>query len=129
MRSLRFDYFGRGTGAVTDRLVGGTRPRKDLTNLIFARQALDRRQFSEAEHLLRRALDIDPESPEVWALMGALHERLGEPHAAYQCHKRALAADPHNVVARGGLRKYCERFGLDFNNPNINPASDRTVHD
>jgi hypothetical protein len=63
------DPAGRGTGAVTDLLGGRTLTKRDPTDLIFARQALDRRQFAEAERHLRRALDAEPESAEVRTLI------------------------------------------------------------
>lgn len=129
MRDMRIDQWGlRGTGAVTDRLVGGIRTGRDPSDLIFARQALDRRQLADADWYLRRALDADPESPEVRTLMGVLHERLGEPHAAYHRYKQALEVDPHDLIALSGLRRYCERFGFDFNHPVINPAADGSAH-
>jgi lipoprotein NlpI len=118
------DPAGRGTGAVTDLLGGRTLTRRVPTDLIFARQALDRRSFAKAEQHLRRALDAEPESAEVQTLMGVLHERLGQFHAGYHCYKLALELDWHNPVARAGLRRFCERFGLDFHRKAINPALD-----
>jgi hypothetical protein len=118
-----------GTGAVTDRLVGRTTPRRGPTDLIFARQALDRRRFAEAERHLRRTLDAEPESADVRTLMGVLHDRLGEFHAAYQCYKLALEFDRHNVIARAGLRRYCERFGLEIHRNTINPSLDEPAND
>ena len=56
--------------------------------------------------------------------MGVLHERLGEHHATYQCYKLALKIDRHDPIARAGLRRYCERFGFDFQSRAINPALD-----
>ena len=115
---------GRGTDAVADRFLRWKLPRRDPTDLFFARQALDRRQFMDAERHLRRALDIDAESAEARSLMGVLHERLGEHHAAYQCYKMALKIDRYDPIARAGLRRYCERFGFDFHSRAINPALD-----
>jgi tetratricopeptide (TPR) repeat protein len=125
MRGIRLDHLMvRGTGAVTDRFVGWTPPWEDPADLIFARQALDHRQFAEAERHLRRALDSEPESAEARTLMGVLHDRLGEFQAGYQCYKLALELDPQNPIALAGLRRYCERFGLDFHRTAINPAFD-----
>ena len=85
---------------------------------------MDRRQFADAERHLIRALDKAPESAEVRALMGVLHERLGEHHAAYQCYRMALQLDRNDPTARDGLRRYCERFGFDPHSKAINPALD-----
>ena len=125
MTDVRVDCSaGRGTDAIVDNLLRRTLPRRDPTDLIFARQALDHKQFEDAERHLRQARDIDPGSAEVQSLMGVLHERLGEHHAAYQCYKTALKFDRHDSIARVGLRRYCDRFGLDFQNKSINPALD-----
>ena len=69
-------------------------------------------------------VDIDAESAEARSMMGVLHERLGEHHAAYQCYKLALTIDRHDPIAHAGLRGYCERFGFDFQSSAINPALD-----
>jgi tetratricopeptide (TPR) repeat protein len=125
MTDMRVDRLaGRGTDTIVDRLLRRTLPRRAPTDLIFARQALDCQRFEDAERHLCRALDNDPESAEVRSLMGVLHERLGEHHAAYQCYKLALQIERHDPIARAGLRRYCERFGLDFQNRSINPALD-----
>jgi tetratricopeptide (TPR) repeat protein len=115
---------GRGTYSVADRFLRWSLRRRDVSDLIFARRAIDRRQFDEAERRLRRALDLDTDSAEARSLMGVLHERLGEYHAAYRCFKLALELNRFDPVARGGLRRYCERFGFDFHSRAINPAVD-----
>jgi tetratricopeptide (TPR) repeat protein len=103
-------------------LLRGPSGRERLSDGIFARQALDHQQLDLAERYLRRALDADPNSAEVRSLMGVLHERLGEYHAAFHCYRIALTADRDNAVARAGIRRYCERFGFDPGNKALNPA-------
>jgi tetratricopeptide (TPR) repeat protein len=88
-----------------------------------ARRALWRREFGVAESLLRKALDLAPGSPEAHAVMGLLHKALGEHHAAYHASKTALRDDPSHGPALCLMRAYCDRFGLDFGNPRINPAA------
>jgi len=112
----------RDTDANVDHLLGWTPPRRDPTDLIFARQALDRQQLEVAERHLRRALGADPGSAEVRTLMGVLHERLGEHQAAYQCYRLAVTTDRDNPIARAGWRRYCERFGFEAQDKAINPA-------
>ena len=68
------------------------------------------------------ALDAAPDSAEVRTLMGLLHQRVGEHHAAYQCYRLALLLDRHDPVAGDGLRRYCRRFGFDPGNRAINPG-------
>jgi lipoprotein NlpI len=83
-------------------------------DLLRAKQALDRREFDEAQRLIRSVIDVDPESAVAQNLMGVLHERLGEHHASYQSFRAALRADPDYEPARENLRRYCERFDLDL---------------
>lgn len=109
----------RGTETVPD----WEPPRTVPPELILARADLDRRRFADAERHLRRALDIAPDCAEVRTLMGLLHERMGEHHAAYQCYRLALRLDRQDTAASEGLRRYCQRFGYDAGNPAINPCA------
>lgn len=92
--------------------------------LAVARRALQHGHFDLAEYLLEQALDIAPDSAEANALRGTLHEDLGEHHAAYQAYRRALSGDVHHRGAREGMRRYCERFGIDTRNKAVNPGAD-----
>jgi DNA-binding response OmpR family regulator len=94
-----------------------------LLDLTAAKRALNRREFERAATLLEQALDLEPNSAEAHNLMGVLHESRGQDHAAYHSYKAALSADPHHGPAQANMRRYCERFGLDFNNRSINPAA------
>lgn len=90
--------------------------------LAVARRTMKLGHFDLAEHLLQQALEIDPDSAAANTLWGDLHERLGEHHAAYQCYRRVLTQDRCYGPALDGMRRYCERFGLDPHNRAINPA-------
>jgi DNA-binding response OmpR family regulator len=92
--------------------------------LALARRALNQRQFAVAEALLQQVIDLDPGSTEAHTLLGVLHESLGEDHAAYRSYRTALTHDRHYGPALDGMKRYCERSGLDFNNRNINPGAD-----
>jgi DNA-binding response OmpR family regulator len=94
-----------------------------LFDLTPVKLALNRRQFDRAADLLKHALDADPDSAEAHTLMGVLQESRGQNHTAYHSYKAALEADPNYQPALDNLRLYCERFGLDVNNPKINPAA------
>ena len=98
------------------------RPAVDLTAV---KVAMDRRDFDLATALLDRVIDTHPDAPEALALMGLLLERRGLDHAAYHEYRRALAVDPDNVDAQASMRRYCARFGLDADDPRINPAAGR----
>ena len=127
MPESRLHSLGERGLDLNDRFRQASAPsRPDPSDFIFARYALDHQQLEVAEQHLRRALDADPESADAWTLMGVLHERLGEPHAAYHCYKQALTIDHFDRTALAGLRRYCERFGFDFRNRAINPGFGRT---
>jgi two-component SAPR family response regulator len=97
-----------------------------LLSLIRAKRAINLREFGDAERLLRRAIDLDGACAEAHTLLGVLHETLGEPHSAYHSYKAALEADHGCTPALVQMRRYCERFCLDFENPDINPAAVRS---
>jgi Tfp pilus assembly protein PilF len=92
----------------------------DLTPV---KQALNRREFDQAATLLEKVLDTVPDSAEALTLMGVLLESRGQDHAAFHSYKSALTANPHYGPARDNMQRYCERFGLDADNAQINPAA------
>jgi DNA-binding response OmpR family regulator len=94
-----------------------------LVDLTAAKRALNRRDFDQAANLLEQALDLDPESVEAQTLLGVLYESRGQDHAAYQAYKAALTLDHQYNPALDNLRRYCQRFGLDFENRAINPGA------
>ena len=93
-------------------------------DLTAAKRALNRREFERAEELLEQALDLVPGSAEAHTLMGILRESCGQDHAAYHSYKTALEADPHFGPAKDNMRRYCERFGLDYHHKAINPGAE-----
>jgi DNA-binding response OmpR family regulator len=94
-----------------------------LLELTQAKLALNRREFDRAAELLEQALDLVPDSAEALTLTGILRESRGQDHAAYQSYKSALEADPGYAPARDNMRRYCERFNLEYQNPTINPGA------
>jgi Flp pilus assembly protein TadD len=116
-----------GVGQAADRTgtaaaVAPGRPALDLTAV---KVAINGRELDQATALLDRTIDTYPDAPEALALMGLLLERRGLDHAAYHEYRRALALDPENIDARASMRRYCARFGLDADDPRINPAAGR----
>jgi DNA-binding response OmpR family regulator len=85
-----------------------------ILELLRAKRALDHREFEAAERLFRRVIDRDPRSAVAHNLMGVLHQRLGEHHAAYHSFKAAVRVDPNYEAARENLRRQCSRLGLDY---------------
>ncbi len=94
-----------------------------VVDLAPVKRALNQRNFLEAERRLQEVLDQAPDSPEALTLMGVLHECLGQAHAAYHSYRAALECAPSYGPALGNLKRYCERFGLDFHNKAINPSA------
>jgi len=94
-----------------------------VIDLTAVKRALNRREFDRAFEGLEEALVLAPESAEAHTLMGVLRESMGQAHAAYHAYKLALEADPQYRPALDNLQRYCARFGLDFQNPAINPAA------
>ena len=94
-----------------------------LLDLTAAKIAINRRDFDTATRLLEEALAADRYSAEANTLLGVLLESLSQDHAAYHHYKSALAAHPDYAPALDNLKRYCERFDLDFHNPAINPAA------
>ena len=92
--------------------------------LAVARRALEGGHLDLADYLLQQALDLDPSSAEALAWHGALHEALDEPDSAYQSYRMALSHDPHQSTALDGVRRYCERSGLDPRSKAIDPGAE-----
>jgi two-component system response regulator FixJ len=89
-----------------------------------AKQALERREFGEAERLLRNIIALDPEWAAAHNLMGVIHQSLGEHRASCQSFRAALRADGHYEPALENLRRYCERFGRDFQHTAFDSPND-----
>jgi DNA-binding response OmpR family regulator len=96
-----------------------------VLDLLQAKRALDRREFDEAERLILRAIDRDPNSAVANNLMGVLHLRLGEHHAAYHSFRAALKADGAYEPAVQNLRRHCHRFSPDFHLDGLIPVAQR----
>jgi lipopolysaccharide biosynthesis regulator YciM len=96
-----------------------------VLDLLQAKRALDRREFDEAERLILRAIDRDPHSAVANNLMGVLHLRLGEHHAAYHSFCAALRADGEYEPAVQNLRRHCHRFSPDFHLDGLIPVAQR----
>src|SRR5262249_5886403 len=117
----------KGDGPAADRSgsAADVAPGPPALDLTAVKVAMNRREFDRATALLHRTLDNHPDAAEALALMGLLLECRGLGHAAYHEYRRALALDPENVDARAAMRRYCARFGLDADDPRINPAAGR----
>lgn len=102
---------------------GGTGDEDRRSVLAEIQQALADRRFDEAAGLLERLTDAEPDCAEALALMGTLLDARGHENAAFHEYRRALALDPSLALARDGLQRYCQRKGLNPDDPRINPAA------
>lgn len=59
----------------------------------------------EAEALLKQALDILPDSPDVWEVLGDYRKEAGDLQGAHDAYKRAHELDPQNAFIE---RKFAE---------------------
>ena len=54
---------------------------------------------AEAVEKLKRAVDLLPNEPRAWNLLGLAYHRAGQPHMAAQAYRQALSKDRSNLVA------------------------------
>jgi DNA-binding response OmpR family regulator len=92
-----------------------------IIDLLRAKRALDRREFDEAERLLRAAIHLDSDSAVAHNLMGLLQERTGRHHASYRSFCAAVTADREYEPALENLR----RSGIDLRRATFHPMADR----
>jgi DNA-binding response OmpR family regulator len=111
------------TGLLMGRTSRGAPHDRITETLAVARKALRQGQHALAEALLQRMLHLDPDSPRADTLLGELHESLGEFHSAYRSYRSALLKNRRHGPALDGMKRYCDRMGLDFNNVQINPGA------
>ncbi len=76
-----------------------------------AKQAMNHLRPEEAEGFLRRAIDLDPRSPEAHTLLGVLLAGRDQPRAAEEAFRAALAVDPDYLPAQHNLKHLAARFG------------------
>jgi DNA-binding response OmpR family regulator len=94
---------------------GPTRPpifvavESTITDLVRAKKALDRREFDQAERLVRSAINRHPDSAMAHNLLGVLQLRVGDHLAAYHSFQAALRAEWAYESALEKLRYYCDR--------------------
>lgn len=72
-------------------------------SLMRAKQALNRREFPQAEMALRQATALRPDSVTALSLLGILHELRGDRVGAGRCYQEAYRADPSQELARSNM--------------------------
>ncbi|HTD51899.1 MAG TPA: protein kinase, partial [Thermoanaerobaculia bacterium] len=93
-------------------------PNAALAHAVLARASLLKytltRDPSLAERAAKesvRAQQLDPDRPEVYATVGEVHLRMGEPTDAVKAFQQALAAQPNNFDALLGLARSYDAAG------------------
>ncbi len=66
--------------------------------LLLAEHQIDCEDYGSANKLLGRALDVNPWSPEAWALRAVISHLSNEPNAVKSCRNNALKFWPANPV-------------------------------
>jgi DNA-binding response OmpR family regulator len=85
-------------------------------HLSRAKRSLNRRDFDEAEVLLKQAIALKGDSAEAHNLMGVLHELRNEHDASYREYRAALKSDRLYAPAMHNMRRYYERFTFGTSN-------------
>src|ERR1700738_1586997 len=70
-------------------------PQQDIQSLLAeARDAQSRRDFNAAAESYRKAVELDPSVPELWANLGLMYHELAKHDEAVQSFKKAIRLDP-----------------------------------
>ncbi len=68
--------------------------------------------FQSALRYLRRALQIDARSEEVWNEMAVVFEKMNDRRASDSCYRQSLSINPHNISALNNLAYSYAEQGL-----------------
>lgn len=78
---------------------------------------IENKQFVEAENLLEKAEELNPENPRTQLNFGLLEERQGDPVAAREYYKKCYELgqnQPYNSVVELAVKRYNELLSLDL---------------
>jgi serine/threonine-protein kinase len=77
-------------------LASAERLNRDVVEVLLVSGMVQRDvgHYPEAEKSLRRALDLDPNSGDVWRQLGRVYEDSGQSDSALQAYKKAIEAQP-----------------------------------
>ncbi|UWQ43037.1 tetratricopeptide repeat protein [Leisingera aquaemixtae] len=78
-----------------------------------ARKLALKRQFSDAEYLLREALKLDDKNRLIYAALGEVLEMMNRPDKAILAHVDALRLDPSNSKCLSYIGSYLMRLNQD----------------
>ncbi len=118
-RSSRADRRSRSGERSDPRVKTGVNKQKPLTDDALspreaagsARIQLDRGKYELAIRCLERGLAANGADPELYFVLGLVHEKMNEPEAAAEDFRRALYFDPDLGIARFHLASVFEQNG------------------
>ena len=76
--------------------------------------AMARGDLADAQHLLQRASELEPEQPEIWKSLGLVHLAADRAQEALDAFDRVLQFDPQHFVARLHRGAALERIGKTY---------------
>lgn len=77
--------------------------------LQLASERINAKNYTEAERLLQRAVALEPELSQAWALMGNCRRAVRDSNGAYEYYKKAYDLGLHSEVVIYGLYEACLR--------------------
>lgn len=88
--------------------------------ITLAKNAINKRNFSEAKKLLQEATSLDTEKPEPFNLLGVIYEMQHKQGEAMKMYRAALALDPAYKPANDNIERAGASIGaVDIDNMNL----------
>lgn len=91
----------------------GTQKEQVVAILKKAKEASLRRRYTDAEYLLRQALELDSKNRSIYAALGETLELMNQPEKAILVHIDALRLDPTNSRSLFDIGTYLMRLEQD----------------
>jgi tetratricopeptide (TPR) repeat protein len=87
------------TNTNVNAVAAAQEPTQNLQSLLAeAREAQSRRDFSAAAESYRKAVELEPSIPELWANLGLMYHESGKPAEAIRSFKEAIRLNPSLFV-------------------------------
>src|ERR1035438_2417680 len=87
------------TSSIVNTLAAAEDPTQTLESLLAAaHDAQSRRDFSAAAESYRKAVELEPSVPELWANLGLMYHESGKPAEAMRSFKEAIRLNPSLFV-------------------------------
>jgi len=87
------------TNSIVSVIAAAEEPAQNLQSLLAeARDAQSRRDFNAAAESYRKAVELDPSVPELWANLGLMYHESGNPNEAMRSFREAIRLNPSLFV-------------------------------